>query len=105
MASSPGHAFWLEGPVGVLKESLAKGEEKDPEHLTGPVALKESWEQWAAAKVDEASIVILDNDVIYPYTFVLILPFLSGSLWLTCDGYVRKQMGWPDRTEQLSLLG
>lgn len=71
-ASSPGHPFWLEGPVARAVAAHKEGKLKttDPEHLTGPVALKESeewWNVWGGSG-KKGKVVVLEPDVAYPYS-------------------------------------
>lgn len=75
MASSPGHPFWMAGPVERAIKAFKDGTGGDPEHLTGPVALKESWEGWekSGRAEKEGEVVLLDESVIYPYRSVRVL--------------------------------
>lgn len=71
-ASSPGHPFWLEGPVQRAVVAFEEGRiaKTDPEHLTGPVALLESevwWNEWHGSGM-RGKLIVLDKSVAYPYS-------------------------------------
>ena len=72
MASSPGHPFWLDGPVARARKSFEEGKlaTTDPEHLTGPVVLRESedwWNVWGGSG-RKGVVKVLEWEDVFPYS-------------------------------------
>ncbi len=93
MASSPGHPFFLVLPAHVDRRVRESTSDDDPEHLTGPVALRDAIARYEKEKVRDGDelgveirgireryplepsrhadhqVVLLPGDVIYPYSW------------------------------------